>query len=270
MFYRFLIFSFLFFGLASVFSSEAAAGKLYTWKDAQGGIHFSDRPPVADSVKGRVEEKKIRDAPAVEEETAEATSPVEHAVQCTFRLKNNQGGASGFFISSSGLAVTAKHVVKGITYSMNAELPGEKKQYPVRILRKSQKYDLALLQVVMDRPVPFLQFRSTDSLVPGEEVWTVGNPLLAFRETVTKGIFSRIFTEKDFKEELRTQKSSFNYKGDWVQFSAPVTHGNSGGPVVDEKGKLVGVVSWGVTSHTALNFAVPSSYILEDFKSYLP
>ncbi len=268
--YRFLVFSFLFFGLASVFSSEAAAGKLYTWKDAQGETHFSDRPPAADSVKGGVEEKKIREAPAVKEEAAEAKSPVEHAVQCTFRLKNKQGGASGFFISRSGLAVTAKHVVKGITYSMNAELPGEEKKYPVRILRKSQKYDLALLQVVMDRPVPFLQFRSTDSLVPGEEVWAVGNPLLAFRETVTKGIFSRIFTEKDFKDELKMQKSSLNYKGDWVQFSAPVTHGNSGGPVVDEKGKLVGVVSWGVASHTALNFAVPSSYILEDFKSYLP
>ena len=204
-----------------------------------------------------------------EEPTAESINPVEHAVQCTFRLKNKQGGASGFFIRSSGLAVTAKHVVKGVTYSMKAELPGDKKKYSVRILRKSRKYDLALLQVVIDHPVPFLQIRSTDSLIPGEEVWTVGNPLLAFRETVTKGIFSRIFPEKDFKDELKMKKPLFNYKGDWVQFSAPVTHGNSGGPVVDEKGRLIGVVSWGVTSHTALNFAVPASYILEDFKSYL-
>ena len=152
---------------------------------------------------------------------------------------------------------------------MKAELPGDNKKYTVRILNKSQKYDLALLQVVIDQPVPFLQFRSAESLIPGEEVWAVGNPLLAFKETVTKGIFSRIFPEKDVKDELKMKDPSFTFKGDWVQFSAPVTHGNSGGPVVDQKGRLIGVVSWGVTSHTALNFAVPSSYILEEFKSYL-
>ena len=267
---RFLLVFCIFSGVASGFSGDAAAGKLYAWKDAQGEIHFSDRPPATNGVKGDVEEKKIRETPpVVEEQAAEATNSVEHAVQCTFRLKNKQGGASGFFISSSGLAVTARHVVKGITYSMKAELPGGKKKYPVRILKKSQKYDLALLQVVIDQPAPFLQFRSTESLIPGEEVWTVGNPLLAFKETVTKGIFSRIFPEKDVKDELKMKESSFAFKGDWVQFSAPVTHGNSGGPVVDQKGRLIGVVSWGVTSHTALNFAVPSSYILEEFKSYL-
>jgi len=221
-------------------------------------------------VKGDVEEKKIREAPVIEEEIEKAKSPIEHAVQCTFRLMNKKGGGSGFFVSSSGLAVTAKHVVQGITYSMKAELRGEKKKCAVRILKKSEKYDLALLQVVMDRTVPFLEFRSPESLVPGEEVWAVGNPLLGFRETVTKGVFSRIFQEKDFKEELKLRRPPFNYKGDWVQFSSLVTGGNSGGPVVDEKGKLIGVVSWGVPAHTALNFAVPSSYILEDFKSYLP
>ena len=270
MLWRVFIISCIFLGATSAFSWEAAAGKLYKWKDTQGKIHFSDRPPTADSVKGDVEEKKIREGPVLEEPTAEAKNPVEHAVQCTFRLKNKEGGASGFFISNSGLAVTAKHVVKGITYSMKAELPGEKKKYVVRILRRSQKYDLALLQVVIDRPTPFLEFRSPESLIPGEEVWAVGNPLLAFRDTVTKGIFSRIFPEKDLKDELKMQKSPFKFRGDWVQFSAPVTHGNSGGPVVDEKGKLIGVVSWGVTAHTALNFAVPSSYILEDFKFFLP
>ena len=267
---RYLIVFCVIFGFASAFLSEAVAGKLYKWKDAEDKIHFSDRPPTTNNVKGDVEEKKIREAPVLKEETKEAKNPVEHAVQCTFRLMNKKGGGSGFFISSSGLAVTAKHVVQGSTYSMKAELRGEKKKYLVKIIRKSRKYDLALLQVVIDRSVPFLEFRSPDSLVPGEEVWAVGNPLLAFRETVTKGVFSRIFLEKDFKDELKLKRAPFKYKGDWIQFSSPVTGGNSGGPVVDEKGKLIGVVSWGVPAHSALNFGVPSSYILEDFKTYLP
>ena len=270
MLWRIFIVSCIFFGTASAFLSEAAAGKLYKWKDAQGKIHFSDRPPTTGGVNGDVEEKKIREAPVLKKETGKAKSPIEHAVQCTFRLMNKKGGGSGFFISSSGLAVTAKHVVQGRTYSMKAELQGEKKKYFVRVLKKSRKHDLTLLQVVIDRATPFLEFRSPESLIPGEEVWAIGNPLLGFRETVTKGIFSRIFPEKDFKEELKMKRPPFNYKGDWVQFSSPVTGGNSGGPVVDEKGKLIGVVSWGVPAHNALNFAVPSSYILEDFKSYLP
>ncbi len=275
----FLVFC-LFAGIFSAFLWQAAAEKLYTWKDAEGKIHFSDRPPAVDSVQGDVVERKIREAPPIEmqttgvenpeEQTGKAENPVEHAVQCTFRLMNKAGGGSGFFISSSGLAITARHVVKGITYSMRAELRGEKKKHQVRILKKSDKYDLALLQVVIERPVPFLELRSPDSLIAGEEVWAVGNPLLGFRETVTKGVFSRIFPEKDFKEELKLKRAPFKYKGDWIQFSSPVTGGNSGGPVVDEKGKLIGVVSWGVPSHNALNFAVPSSYIIEEFSSRLP
>jgi S1-C subfamily serine protease len=79
---------------------------------------------------------------------------------------------------------------------------------------------------MIDRPTPYLKIRKTETLVRGEPVWVVGNPLLAFKETVTSGNFSRIFPEKDFKKELKIKAP---YKGDWIQFSAPVIGGNSGG-----------------------------------------
>jgi len=255
--------------LFSLATANAFAGKAYIWRDKGGKVHFSDRPPVSEDVGGEVEERKFKAAPVPEKSTPIARSPIEHAIQCTFRLKNKRGGASGFFINDTGLAVTAKHVVQGATYSMKAEIPGDSGKYRVRVLKKSKKHDLALIQVATKRSTPYLKIRDPKTLVPGEEVWAVGNPLLAFKETVTKGIFSRIFLESDWKKELKMKRPPYKFKGDWVQFSAPIIGGNSGGPLVDKEGRLIGIVSLGNTVHKAINFAVPSSYIEKNFASYL-
>lgn len=252
----------------------AMAGKAYIWRDADGQMHFSDRPPPAGEAQEGVEERELKEPPpppplAGEQEAARG--PIEHAIHCTFRLTNKRGGGTGFFINSEGLAVTAKHVVAKATYSMEAEIAGRDKAYRVRILRKDRDHDLALIKVSINEATPFLDMRDPKTLNRGEPLWAIGNPFLAFRETVTRGTFSRIFPETEIREELKLKRRQFKYTGDWIQFSAPVTGGNSGGPVVDEEGRLVGVVSWKVNApgYEALNFAVPSSYILEDFRDYL-
>ena len=259
----------IFLIISTLLTANVLAGKAYIWRDKEGKIHFSDRPPVTEEVGGEVEERKFKEAPVPEKTVPIARSPIEHAVQCTFRIKNKKGGASGFFINDTGLAVTARHVVQGATYSMKAEISGDSRKYRVRVLKKSRKNDLALLQIDIKRPTPYLEIRHPKTLVPGEEVLAVGNPLLAFKETVTRGIFSRIFLESDWKKELKMKRPPYKFRGDWVQFSAPIIGGNSGGPLIDKKGKLVGIVSLGNTVHKAINFAVPSSYIRKEFASYL-
>lgn len=248
-------------------SGTVTAGKAYIWHDKDGNVHFSDRPPPAEQTDGEIEERRFKEAPRPETKPVPISdNPIEHAVQCTFRLSNRRGGGSGFFINGEGLAVTARHVVEKASYSMRAELVGDKKKYPVNIVKKSSKNDLALIRVEVRRPTPYLEIRKTDTLVRGEPVWVVGNPLLAFKETVTSGNFSRIFPEKDFKKELKMKAP---YKGDWVQFSAPVIGGNSGGPVVDKDGRLIGVVSLGFKAYNAVNLAVPASYIENNFAAWL-
>ena len=247
--------------------SGATAGKAYIWHDKDGGVHFSDQPPPPDEAGGHIEEREFKEAPRPEPKPVTLSdNPIEHAVQSTFRLTNRRGGGSGFFINDKGLAITAKHVVKGATYSMKAELAGEKKKYSVKIIKKSRKNDLALIRVMIRKPTPYLEIRKTETLVRGEPVWVVGNPLLAFKETVTSGNFSRIFPGKDFKKELKIKAP---YKGDWVQFSAPVIGGNSGGPVVDKEGRLIGIVSLGFKAYSAINLAVPASYIEKNFAAQL-
>lgn len=257
-------------GLFALVSADAWAGKVYIWRDSDGQTHFSDTPPATEKASDQVEERTLKEPAPPEEETtpAIAKGPIEHAIRCTFRLKNKKGGASGFFINDKGLAVTARHVVQGATYSMEAELPGETRKHTVQILQKSAQHDLALLQVDVDRPSPYLEIRDPHTLTPGEDLWAIGNPLLAFRETVTKGNFSRIFPEADWKKEAKMRVPPFKFRGDQVQFSTPVIPGNSGGPVVDSEGRVVGVVSFGFPN-TPINFAAPSSYIQEDFGSYL-
>jgi S1-C subfamily serine protease len=246
---------------------SALAEKGYVWRDKDGNIHFSDRKPDPEEAGDGLEERKFLDAsPPAEEEEPLSRNPIEHAINCTFRLANKRGGGSGFFVNGEGLAVTAKHVVEGISYSMKAEIPGDDKKHPVRILARSRKHDLALLKVVIGKPTPYLEIREVDTLVRGEVVFAIGNPLLAFKETITGGNFSRIFLEKDWREEVKIRPP---FKGDWIQFSAPIIGGNSGGPLIDKEGRVIGVVSLRLTIYGAINFAVPASYILREFKAYL-
>jgi len=266
---RFQIFAVIFWLVFCLVSGNVWAKKAYIWRDSEGNVHFSDQPPAPEETGGQVEERNFKEAPAPSAESLPvAGNPIDHAVQCTFRLKNKKGGASGFFINDKGLAVTARHVIEGATYSMKAELPGDTREYGVQILQKSRTHDLALLRVAVDRPTPFLEMRDPYTLVRGEDLWAIGNPLLAFRETVTKGNFSRMFPEADWKKEAKLKRPPFKFRGDQIQFSTPVIPGNSGGPLVDRDGRVVGVVSFGF-ANTPINFAAPSSYIQKEFASYL-
>lgn len=257
-------------GLISLMAGDGWSKKVYIWKDASGQTHFSDSPPTDGETSDQVEERRFKEGPPPEETVPPvAQGPIEHAVLCTFRIKNKKGGASGFFINEKGLAVTAKHVVEGATYSMEVEVPGDtQKKHRVRIIKRSDHHDLALLQVAIDRPTPYLEIRDPHTLEPGEELWAIGNPLLAFKQTITKGNFSRMFPEADWKKEAKMKRPPYQFRGDQVQFSTPVIPGNSGGPVVDRNGRVIGVVSFGFPN-TPINFAAPSSYIEKDFGSYL-
>jgi S1-C subfamily serine protease len=262
-----ILFLLLLLGLPWFMFTDAAAERVYIWRDKQGNVHRSQQRPLSDQVDGKIEIRELKDFPPPEKkEPPPSRTPLEHAINSTFRLRNKRGGASAFFVNDNGVAITAKHVVKGISYSMKAELVGDDKKYHIRVLKRSRKHDLALIKVSVDRTTPYLTLRDPKTLVRGEIVYSIGNPLLAFKETITSGNFSRIFTEKDFKKELKRKPP---YRGDWIQFSAPIIGGNSGGPVIDKEGKVIGVVSLGLRAYGAINFAVPSSYILKEFKSYL-
>jgi serine protease Do len=165
---------------------------------------------------------------------------------------------TGFFISSSGYAVTSRHVVEGGIDPM-AQL-NDQSEYPIRVLAKSLQHDLALLLVLGPGQSPHLTLRNPRTLVPGERLFAIGTSA-GLQATITDGIFTGFRKIKATDERV-------------IQFSAPINPGNSGGPLIDEKGRVVGIVTWKFVKKkgipvSGVGFAVPSGHITEEYGIYL-
>ena len=250
--------------IAVLFGSPLQAGKIYKWIDERGVVHFSDRPPEdPNEVKATVEEREL--TPQNETTTSSkdevkpvARSPIEFVTNCTFTIKGNRKMGTGFLISSTGYAVTCRHVIEEsgeLTAMMS-----DQQEHPLNIITMSSKYDLAIVQVMTPGKIAFLSIREADDLVPGERLFAVGASA-GLQATVTDGVFTGFRKIDELQAEL-------------IQFSAPVNPGNSGGPLVDETGKVVGVVSQKFLAQkgipiSGVGFAVPSRHLKEEFASYL-
>jgi len=241
----------------------ASGGKIYKWVDERGVVHFSDQEPGTDEAKGTIEEKEFRDPSSVEptkDTVIRETSrnPIEYVTNCTFTIKGPKRTGSGFLISSGGYALTCKHVVEDV--SNLVALMNDQQEAQLNVLFMSSKYDLALVQVMMPRKMPYLTIRDAQGLAPGDRLFAVGASA-GLHSTVTDGVFTG----------FRTIDTA---KGNFIQFSAPLNPGNSGGPLVDENGMVVGVVSLKFLSQqgtpvSGVGFAVPSAQIKEEYGTYI-
>jgi len=256
---------FLFIGFAFfVLGSTASAGKVYKWVDERGVVHFSDRQPNAlENVKGTLEEREVKEplpSDVTEEPTEDnrLTSPIARAVSATFTIKGSKQIGTGFFISSTGFAVTCRHVIRE-TGNYTARL-NDNTEAPVTVISTSQKFDLALIQVLATQKSPSLPLRPAETLVPGEQVFAVGASA-GLQATITDGVFTGFRKIPAMPQEV-------------IQFSAPVNPGNSGGPLIDSNGQVVGVVSVkflmtkGVPV-SGVGFAVPSEQLQQEYGVYL-
>ena len=151
---------------------------------------------------------------------------------------------SGFFVSEDGQVITNWHVLQGVARA-ELKLPrGER--YPLTIvLAEDQKADLLKLSVHIPGGTPFLKVADIRPQV-GEHVLVVGSPL-GLEQSVSEGLVSAIRSIKD--------------RGEFLQISAPISPGSSGGPVVNLQGRVIGVAAFQVRGQN-INFAVPGGRIL--------
>ena len=158
---------------------------------------------------------------------------------------------SGFVVQRDGLVVTNRHVVQGaelITVmvpqfgSFHADLVGE-----------DRATDLALLRL-QDAPadLPALPLGDSTALQAGDWIVAVGNPL-GLAQTVTPGVVSFV--------GRHLPHSDFGVTNDFLQISAPVNPGNSGCPIVDLRGRVVGVATQAPVDAQGISFAVPSNTV---------
>lgn len=142
---------------------------------------------------------------------------------------------TGFVIGNTGYLVTANHVVEGMNYITVKDLRNEEsKRYSCVVVERDKRNDLVILKIVDDgfggfQNIPYT-LRSNKVQV-GEDVFTLGYPLkssMGEEIKLTNGIVSA--------------SSGFDGDTTMMQISVPVQHGNSGGPLFDKNGDLIGVV----------------------------
>ncbi|MDH3688783.1 MAG: DegQ family serine endoprotease [Gammaproteobacteria bacterium] len=141
--------------------------------------------------------------------------------------RKSQSLGSGFIIDPSGYVVTNHHVVRGadeVTVIMD-----DGTEYIAEIKGQDEKTDLALLKIETDNPLPYVEFADSEKARVGDWVIAIGNPF-GLGGTATTGIISA--RGRDI------QSGPFD---DFIQVDAPINQGNSGGPLFDTQGRVIGV-----------------------------
>lgn len=158
---------------------------------------------------------------------------------------NVSASGSGFFIDSAGTAVTNYHVIKGAA-SAKITVSGTNKVFDVAgIYDYSEDNDWAILKI-SGSGFSYLDIGDSDSVIGGATVYAIGSPL-GLQNTITSGIVSNASRVED----------GISY----IQISAAISHGSSGGALINKFGKVIGITSASYTDGQNLNLALPVTYI---------
>ncbi len=170
------------------------------------------------------------------------------ASKASYASQQSQG--SGFLIDGKGHIVTNRHVIEN-AYAITVVLE-DQRELRARLVGKLIRIDLALLKIDDSKPLPAVEFGNSDLVQPGDAVLAIGNPL-GLGGTVTSGIVSAL--------NRNISETPFD---DFIQIDAAINHGNSGGPLFNAAGQLIGVNTAffspnGSTGSVGLGFAIPSN-----------
>ena len=156
------------------------------------------------------------------------------------------GQGSGVIVESTGYILTNHHVVKGAGSIEVALADG--RHVPAKIVGWDGPTDLAVLKITADLLTP-AEFGDSEEIEPGALVWAVGSPF-GLERSITSGILSA---------KHRAGLAGTHFHGDFLQTDAAVNPGNSGGPLVDSQGRVIGINTAIVgESYQGISFAIPS------------
>lgn len=175
------------------------------------------------------------------------------------RMRKMQAAGSGAIISEDGYIITNHHVAgKGIRFV--CRMP-DGEEVPAELIGTDPLADIAVLkldlsEIEVDGPLPRAEFGDSDDLEVGDVVYAMGSPA-ALSQSVTRGIVSNTaMIMSSFVGDMRLDGENVGSLVRWIAHDAQIFGGNSGGPLVDSKGRIIGINEIGVAG---LGGAIPSN-----------
>lgn len=165
------------------------------------------------------------------------------ALPAVVAVKSDHGFGTGFVVRKDGLVATNFHVVAGAR-ALSVVVPDRGEHPVVEMLVLDREMDLAVLKIEED-DLPVLSIGDSKGVHSGDAIVAIGHPL-GFDHTVSNGLVSAVRAEGPLTV---------------FQISAPIAPGSSGGPLLNERGEVIGVVTATVTAGQNLNFGVPAAYL---------
>jgi len=178
--------------------------------------------------------------------SADFSGIIEDAIKGVVTVKTDVGQGTGFIISSEGYIVTNEHIIKGAKAAGIITYDGELHQ--VELIGKREYMDIALLKI--SGSYDMLELADSDDVQIGEKVIAIGNPL-GLQFSVSEGIVSGI------------HRPGLNEMEVYIQTDAALNPGNSGGPLINKKGEVIGINNFKIGGTEGMGFALESNSIGE-------
>jgi len=185
--------------------------------------------------------------------------------------KKEVGGGTGFFVSEDGMVLTNAHVVsdKEAEYTV---LTNDGKKYPAKVLALDTFRDLAVIKIEREKkvddqgslitePFPTVKLGDSDKLQIGQTVITIGNALGEFRNTISVGVISGLG-----RTVTASGGGMVETQEDVIQTDAAINKGNSGGPLLNLKGEVIGVNFAMAQEAESIGFAIPINKAKKDIE----
>jgi hypothetical protein len=165
---------------------------------------------------------------------------------------------SAFAVTSDGYVVTNNHVIEGATELKIRGVAGDmKKSYTATVISKDEKNDLAILKIddpnftgLGNVPINIVQ----KPIEVGSSIFVLGYPMIDAMGDEIKLTDGKISSRTGYQGDVST-----------YQISAPIQPGNSGGPLFDEEGNLIGITSSGIIEANSVGYAIKTSYLMNMF-----
>lgn len=209
----------------------------------------------------------LSEVPAID--TGRITRRVDPAVVDVNTLTTGPAGTTdvagtGMLVTSNGYVVTNNHVVRGAT-TIKVSVPGHRQRYTARFVGADPAEDIAVLQILGGPAhLPTVTFADSSKVEVGQGVLAIGNSLgLGGTPSVTAGIVSALSRSITATSEAGTDAEHLS---GMIEADAPIAPGNSGGPLVDAEGTVIGMntaaSSGGHRGSSAVAFALPSDRVV--------